>query len=256
MSKKPVILARYRRNPQAARQGPAPARQPRRPSPRAPARRSPARRRPAKCRPRRGHRRRRGSTPPTGRARRGRGRGPVRRCSARGTRASFTQCAPSSVRVDLPDEGPRRPLRAHEGILAAHEVQVARPEQLVVAVLREERARRSLDTRRAAPVRVWPSSQARARRRGGHALGRDAPRPGPDCCAIASSERLVAARPRSRRGSPSARRRAARCPRASARTPPARRASAWNSSRRSRRSRSRSSPPVRAREAGEEEVLA
>jgi len=39
------------------------------------------------------------------------------------------------LRVDLPHEGSRRPLRTHEGILTAHEIQVARPQQLVVADL-------------------------------------------------------------------------------------------------------------------------
>ena len=39
------------------------------------------------------------------------------------------------LRVDLPDEGRAGPLRAHEGILAAHEVQVAGPEQPVVVGL-------------------------------------------------------------------------------------------------------------------------
>ena len=42
------------------------------------------------------------------------------------------------LRVDLPDEGTSRPLRAHEGVLAAHEVEIARPEQPIVAILIRE----------------------------------------------------------------------------------------------------------------------
>ena len=41
------------------------------------------------------------------------------------------------LHVRLPDERPAGPLRAHPGILAAHEVDVARPQQAVVVVLRQ-----------------------------------------------------------------------------------------------------------------------
>ncbi|MNL07783.1 hypothetical protein D3C87_1284730 [compost metagenome] len=43
------------------------------------------------------------------------------------------------LRIDVPDHGPRRPVCAHAGILAAHEVHVAGPEQLVVVFLPYER---------------------------------------------------------------------------------------------------------------------
>ena len=68
------------------------------------------------------------------------------------------------LRVGLPDEWLRGPLRAHERILAAHEVEVAGPQQVVVVHLRQEgqrqrtqrpareaRAERALDLRRRRP---------------------------------------------------------------------------------------------------------
>ena len=43
------------------------------------------------------------------------------------------------LRVDLPGEGAPRPQRTHQRIFAPHEVPVARPQQLVVAGLRQVR---------------------------------------------------------------------------------------------------------------------
>ena len=43
------------------------------------------------------------------------------------------------LRVDVPDEGRAGPQGAHQRILAAHEVQIARPQQLVVGGLRQMR---------------------------------------------------------------------------------------------------------------------
>ena len=43
------------------------------------------------------------------------------------------------LRIDVPYEGPRRPLRAHERVLATHEIDVAGPQEFVVPVLVHER---------------------------------------------------------------------------------------------------------------------
>ena len=70
----------------------------------------------------------------------------------------------------MPDERARRPLRAHERILAAHEVDVARPEELVVAILREEGRHEALDR----SARGLERAPVRERRRR-DALGCDQP---------------------------------------------------------------------------------
>ena len=58
------------------------------------------------------------------------------------------------LRVDLPDEGRAGPERAHQRIFAAHEVEVAGPEQVVEVGLRQRRQRtRSASAPRAAPGR-------------------------------------------------------------------------------------------------------
>src|SRR5205814_9488416 len=43
------------------------------------------------------------------------------------------------LRIDVPHERTRGPLRAHERILATDEIHVASPEELVIAILRKER---------------------------------------------------------------------------------------------------------------------
>src|SRR5438132_14206822 len=40
------------------------------------------------------------------------------------------------LRVNVPDERPRGPLRSHERIFAAHDIDIAVPQQPVIAVLR------------------------------------------------------------------------------------------------------------------------
>jgi hypothetical protein len=59
------------------------------------------------------------------------------------------------LRIDVPDEGLAGPLRAHERVFAAHEVQVGAPEQVVVVALREhgqfDGTQRAVAQRRAEP---------------------------------------------------------------------------------------------------------
>ena len=52
--------------------------------------------------------------------------------------SSFSRCTSFGLGVDVPDQRLRRPQRAHQGILAAHEVQVARPQPAVERVLVDE----------------------------------------------------------------------------------------------------------------------
>ena len=62
-------------------------------------------------------------------------------CSGRGRRSSLREVRRFRLRVDVPGERSRRPLRADDRILAAHEVDVAGPQQPVVVVLADERNR-------------------------------------------------------------------------------------------------------------------
>ena len=53
--------------------------------------------------------------------------------------SSLRSWAPSVCAIGLPDERSAGPLRAHERVFAANEVEVARPQQVVVVALGEER---------------------------------------------------------------------------------------------------------------------
>ena len=43
-----------------------------------------------------------------------------------------------SLRIDVPDKRPRRPLGAHEGIFASHKINITGPEQSVIAFVIEK----------------------------------------------------------------------------------------------------------------------
>ncbi len=93
--------------------------------------------------------------------------GGVRRQSRRSTgRGRPTACASVRLplRVDLPHQGPCRPLGANKGILAAHEIAVAGPQQAVVAILLDERDDAHFQTapgRSRSPPRLSPCPKPR-----------------------------------------------------------------------------------------------
>ena len=92
----------------------------------------------------------RGVPLPTGRAHRGGcGQGQAGQ-RERQERIELGEVCRIRLRVDLPHEGPPGPDRAHQRILAAHEVEIARPQQVVIVELAEPRQRlRAQRTRRA-----------------------------------------------------------------------------------------------------------
>jgi hypothetical protein len=69
------------------------------------------------------------------------------------------------LRVSLPDERPRRPLRAHETVLAPNEIRVAGPQELVVVSLGQERHDAKLERTAAknAPSRTGVDAEMRER---------------------------------------------------------------------------------------------
>ena len=192
-----------------------------------------------------GRRGRRARRPFQAREQRAHARSPApaarRRGTGRGRPRAWPRCAPSCCDVELPDERRAGPDRAHQRVLAAHEVEVAGPEQAVEVGLREQRQRDGAQRGRGAARRRGGERPARRRARRQQQQGRrgrQAHRAARRPASFAIAEQADAALAV----------RAARC-----RAPPARRRPRRRPARRSSRPGSRSRPPVRVAEAGIEE---